>query len=123
VERTGCIRLDINALVDGVVVGLSDHSDIKMLCHLILAKLCKESTAVPAVIAKVQSIIDAIDKTLNAKIKADAVKQERDRHEEMLRSALGAVAALDNVDGIAGGVWRAFMDKIHSTPATAALIL
>ena len=121
VERTGCNCLDIYALVDSVVMGLSDHSDIKMLCHLILAKLCKESTAVPAIVTKLQSILDAVDNTLNAKIKADAVKQEKDRHEEMLRSALGAVAALNNVDGIGTGTWRTFMDNIAANPALATL--
>ena len=92
-----------------------------MLCHLILAKLCKESTAVPAIVTKLQSIVDAVDKTLNAKIKADAVKQEKDRHEEMLKSALGAVAALNNVDGIGTGTWRTFMDNIAANPALATL--
>ena len=70
---------------------------------------------------KLQSILDAVDNTLNAKIKADAVKQEKDRHEEMLRSALGAVAALNNVDGIGTGTWRTFMDNIAANPALATL--
>ena len=41
--------------------------------------------------------MDPLQKTINFKPKQDAVKQEVDRNEDMIRSALRAIAALNRI--------------------------
>jgi cullin-associated NEDD8-dissociated protein 1 len=43
------------------------------------------------------SLIEPIEKTISHKPKGDAVKQEIDRNEDMIRSALRAIAALSRI--------------------------
>lgn len=43
------------------------------------------------------SLVDPLQKTINFKPKQDAVKQEVDRNEDMIRSALRAIAALNRI--------------------------
>lgn len=43
------------------------------------------------------SLVDPLQKTINFKPKQDAVKQEVDRNEDMIRSALRAVASLNRI--------------------------
>jgi cullin-associated NEDD8-dissociated protein 1 len=72
--------------------GLRDHYDIKMLAHLMLIKL---SVLVPgAILQRLDKLMEAIRATIMAKVKADSVKQEFDKQEELKRSALRAVHGL-----------------------------
>ncbi|XP_031392996.1 cullin-associated NEDD8-dissociated protein 1 [Punica granatum] len=77
--------------------GLDDHYDVKMPCHLILSKLADKCPA--AVLAVLDSLVDPLQKTINFKPKQDAVKQEVDRNEDMIRSALRAIASLNRISG------------------------
>ncbi|CAH1444109.1 unnamed protein product [Lactuca virosa] len=77
--------------------GLDDHYDVKMPCHLILSKLADKCPS--AVLAVLDSLVDPLQKTVNFKPKQDAVKQEVDRNEDMIRSALRAVASLNRISG------------------------
>ncbi|XP_037491157.1 LOW QUALITY PROTEIN: cullin-associated NEDD8-dissociated protein 1 [Jatropha curcas] len=77
--------------------GLDDHYDVKMPCHLILSKLADKCPS--AVLAVLDSLVDPLQKTINFKPKQDAVKQEVDRNEDMIRSALRAIAALNRISG------------------------
>lgn len=77
--------------------GLEDHYDVKMPCHLILSKLSEKCPA--AVLAVLDSLVDPLQKTINFKPKQDAVKQEVDRNEDMIRSALRAIASLNHISG------------------------
>ncbi|KAL9273514.1 Cullin-associated NEDD8-dissociated protein 1-like protein, partial [Drosera capensis] len=77
--------------------GLEDHYDVKMPCHLILSKLSEKCPA--AVLAVLDSLVDPLQKTINFKPKQDAVKQEVDRNEDMIRSALRAIASLNRISG------------------------
>ena len=43
------------------------------------------------------SLVDPLQKTINFKPKQDAVKQEVDRNEDMIRSALRAIASLNRI--------------------------
>ncbi|KAG5024111.1 hypothetical protein JHK85_020453 [Glycine max] len=45
------------------------------------------------------SLVDPLQKTINFKPKQDAVKQEVDRNEDMIRSALRAIASLNRISG------------------------
>ncbi|XP_060971179.1 cullin-associated NEDD8-dissociated protein 1-like [Cannabis sativa] len=77
--------------------GLDDHYDVKMPCHLILSKLSEKCPS--AVLAVLDSLVDPLQKTINFKPKQDAVKQEVDRNEDMIRSALRAIASLNRISG------------------------
>ncbi|CAN6475376.1 unnamed protein product [Victoria cruziana] len=77
--------------------GLDDHYDVKMPCHLILSKLAEKCPS--AVLAVLDSLVDPLEKTISHKPKQDAVKQEVDRNEDMIRSALRAIASLNHISG------------------------
>ncbi|XWS18034.1 hypothetical protein CRYUN_Cryun32bG0007600 [Craigia yunnanensis] len=72
-----------------------DHYDVKMPCHLILSKLADKCQS--AVLAVLDSLVDPLQKTINFKPKQDAVKQEVDRNEDMIRSALRVIASLNRI--------------------------
>ncbi|CAN6910277.1 unnamed protein product [Brassica oleracea] len=78
--------------------GLEDHYDLKMLCHLILSLLADKCPS--AVLAVLDSLVEPLQKTINFKPKQDAVKQEHDRNEDMIRSALRAISSLDRISGV-----------------------
>ncbi|KAF9684918.1 hypothetical protein SADUNF_Sadunf03G0000300 [Salix dunnii] len=77
--------------------GLDDHYDVKMPCHLILTKLAHKCPS--AVLAVLDSLVEPLQKTINFKPKLDAVKQEVDRNEDMIRSALRAITSLNRISG------------------------
>ncbi|KAG5411613.1 hypothetical protein IGI04_007932 [Brassica rapa subsp. trilocularis] len=78
--------------------GLEDHYDLKMICHLILSLLADKCPS--AVLAVLDSLVEPLQKTINFKPKQDAVKQEHDRNEDMIRSALRAISSLDRISGV-----------------------
>ncbi|KAJ6416266.1 hypothetical protein OIU84_004968 [Salix udensis] len=77
--------------------GLDDHYDVKMPCHLILTKLADKCPS--AVLAVLDSLVEPLQKTIHFKPKLDAVKQEVDRNEDMIRSALRAITSLNRISG------------------------
>ncbi|XP_071701048.1 cullin-associated NEDD8-dissociated protein 1-like [Rutidosis leptorrhynchoides] len=77
--------------------GLDDHYDVKMPCHLILSKLADKCPS--AVLAVLDSLVDPLQKSVTFRPKQDAVKQEVDRNEDMIRSALRAIASLNRISG------------------------
>lgn len=80
-----------------LLAGLSDHYDVKMPCHLILSKLSEKCGS--AVLAVLDTLVEPLEKTVTNKTKQDAVKQEVDRNEDMIRSALRAVDSLNRISG------------------------
>ncbi|KAK9054826.1 hypothetical protein SSX86_025905 [Deinandra increscens subsp. villosa] len=84
-------------IVPYLTSGLDDHYDVKMPCHLILSKLADKCPS--AVLAVLDSLVEPLQKTVNFKPKHDAVKQEVDRNEDMIRSALRAIASLNRISG------------------------
>eukprot|EP00898_Chlorokybus_atmophyticus_P001722 jgi/Chlat1/2550/Chrsp175S02405 len=111
-------RIDTSEFISHLLSGLSDHYDVKMPCHLVLSKLAV--IAGPAVLAVLDDIVEPLDKTLNTKTKADAVKQEVDRNEDMLRSALRAVDALCQIRGVENCVrFKNFVATLKKGPLAA----
>ncbi|KAK8461639.1 hypothetical protein SEVIR_1G073800v4 [Setaria viridis] len=105
-------------IVPFLLSGLGDHYDVKMPCHLILSKLADKCPS--AVLAVLDSIVEPIEKTINHKPKGDAVKQEVDRNEDMIRSALRAISSLSRISGSDYSIrFKNLMNKIVSTPALA----
>ncbi|KAG2656249.1 hypothetical protein PVAP13_1KG070300 [Panicum virgatum] len=105
-------------IVPFLLSGLGDHYDVKMPCHLILSKLADKCPS--AVLAVLDSIVEPIEKTISHKPKGDAVKQEVDRNEDMIRSALRAISSLSRISGSDYSMrFKNLMNKIVSTPALA----
>ncbi|KAJ3680666.1 hypothetical protein LUZ60_016944 [Juncus effusus] len=99
-----------------LISGLSDHYDVKMPCHLILSKLADKCPS--AVLAVLDSLVEPIEKTINHRPKTDAVKQEVDRNEDMIRSALRAIASISRVSGSDCSMkFKMLMNHITSTPS------
>ena len=71
-----------------------------------------------AVLQKLDQLVEPLKLTCTAKVKANSVKQEYEKQDEMKRSAMRAVAALLN---ISGADKHEFTTKIKSTPELANL--
>jgi len=98
-DAPGCrASLDTPTFLQHLQSGLGDHPDVKAPCHLMVAKLAAADPAGCA--AGAERLCEPLEKTLTARLKSDAVKQEVDRHEDMLRSCLRAVDALAQLPGI-----------------------
>ncbi|TVU32738.1 hypothetical protein EJB05_24494 [Eragrostis curvula] len=105
-------------IVPFLLSGLGDHYDVKMPCHLILSKLADKCPS--AVLAVLDSLVEPIEKTITHKPKGDAVKQEVDRNEDMIRSALRAIASLSRISGSDYSIrFKNLMNKISSTSTLA----
>eukprot|EP01101_Sappina_pedata_P010265 TRINITY_DN6421_c0_g1_i1.p1 TRINITY_DN6421_c0_g1~~TRINITY_DN6421_c0_g1_i1.p1 ORF type:complete len:1230 (+),score=583.62 TRINITY_DN6421_c0_g1_i1:92-3691(+) len=112
-------KIDVPVFLQALVDGLKDVFDIRMLSHLMLAKLAVASPA--AVIESLDSITEPLKTTITTKLKESAVKQEVDSNEEMIKSALRAVHSINkhapNVELIAK--WEEFMNGVIGLPDIA----
>ncbi|BDA42511.1 Cullin-associated NEDD8-dissociated protein 1 [Coccomyxa sp. Obi] len=91
-------RLDFQAFILHLESGLKDHYDVKLPCHLLLAKLA--AAAPGQLLSALDRLVEPLEKTLTMRLKTDAVKQEVDRNEDMIRSALRAVDAITRIPGV-----------------------
>eukprot|EP00963_Diacronema_lutheri_P002834 scaffold221_cov351-Pavlova_lutheri.AAC.4 len=90
--------VDVGSFVTCLKEGIADHYDVKVPCHLLLAKLAE--THGQSVLHVVDDLVANLEKTLRTRLKSDAVKQEVDRHEDLLRSALKAIHAISKIPNI-----------------------
>jgi cullin-associated NEDD8-dissociated protein 1 len=98
-----CIdKLDIGALTSHLVSGLGDIHDIQLLCHLILIRIAQHAPA--PLLTGLDQLIEPLKKTINTKVNQTAVKQQIDRNEELIRSALRAIAAVSRIPDIDSNV-------------------
>jgi len=107
--------LDVPVFLQHLLDGLKDVNDIKMQCHLMLGKLAALAPA--AVLETLEALIDPLKATISTKPKDNAMKQDLDSHEEMIRSALRAVNAIarsiPNLELVAK--WEDFMKNVVLT--------
>ena len=104
-----------NDVMTALISGLGDHYDVKMLAHAALRKLSDgvAPNSVDAVLANLVSICEPLEKTLTARMKRDAVQQEIDRNDDMLRSALRAVSSINgHAASKSVASWKAFNDDV-----------
>ncbi|XP_043248017.1 cullin-associated NEDD8-dissociated protein 1 isoform X1 [Colletes gigas] len=85
-------RLDVFNFLNHVENGLRDHYDIKMLTYLMTARLAQLCPT--AVLQRLERLVEPLKSTCTMKVKANSVKQEYEKQDELKRSALRAVAAL-----------------------------
>ncbi|KAF8933135.1 Cullin-associated NEDD8-dissociated protein 1 [Dissophora ornata] len=88
-------KVEIFAFIDRILVGLVDQPDIKMLCHLTLVRLSIVSPT--AVAQRLDDMVEPLHATLTFKLKPTAVKQELEKNQELVRSALRAIAFLSRL--------------------------
>merc|ERR1712083_1208639 len=100
--------------------GLKDHYDIKMLTYLMVARVAQLCPG--AVLTKLDKLVEPLKLTVTTKVKANAVKQEYEKQDELKRSAMRAVAALMHVPGAdKHPQLNEFITQIKSTPELANL--
>ena len=85
-------RIDIFEFLKHVEDGLNDHYDIKMLTYLMLIRLSHLCPS--AVLQHLDRIVEPLRVTCTTKVKANSVKQEFEKQDELKRSAMRAVVAL-----------------------------
>jgi cullin-associated NEDD8-dissociated protein 1 len=111
-------RLDIFEYLNYLENGLRDHYDIKMLTYLMVSRMAQivpsavlQSNAftfvykLPTIIMKkiyiyflgLDKIVEPLKQTCMLKIKANSVKQEFEKMEELKRSAMRAVVNLQTI--------------------------
>lgn len=113
-------RLDIFEFLSHVEDGLKDHYDIKMLTFLMLVRL--SSLCPNAILQRVDILVEPLRATLQTKVKANSVKQEFEKQDELKRSALRAVAALLSIpDSDKSPLLSEFLAQIKSSPELSAM--
>jgi len=94
-----CIdRLDVSTFIKFLVEGLNDVYDIKLLCFLMLSRLAQHAGT--ALVTSLDSLVEPLRKTLATKVRDTAVKQQVDRNDELIRSALVAIAGISRLDDV-----------------------
>jgi hypothetical protein len=73
------------------------HLNFQMLTYLMVARVAQLCPG--AVLTKLDKLVEPLKMTVTTKVKANAVKQEYEKHDELKRSAMRAVAALMQIPG------------------------
>jgi hypothetical protein len=90
--------MDAPKFIKHLVQALTDENDIRMLAHLIIARLAAVAGA--SLLEGLDQLVEPLRTTLLTKPKESAVKQEQDVVAELVRSAMRAVRAVAALDGI-----------------------
>ncbi|XP_022915623.1 cullin-associated NEDD8-dissociated protein 1 [Onthophagus taurus] len=85
-------RIDIFEFLNHVEGGLKDHYDIKMLTYLMAARLSQICPG--AVLQRLDRLVEPLRMTCTMKVKANSVKQEYEKQDELKRSAMRAASSL-----------------------------
>lgn len=113
-------RLDIFEFLSHVEDGLKDHYDIKMLTFLLLVRLSHLRPT--ALLQRIDKLIEPLRATLHSKVKANSVKQEFEKQDELKRSAMRAISALLTIpDSDKCPQLVEFVSQIKSNADTAQL--
>jgi len=89
--------LQLPLFISHLADGLKDEHDIKMLCHSVLYKLASGGANAVVVVGTLDELVEPLRVTVNAKLKDNAVKQQIERHDELVRSAMRAIRALEKM--------------------------
>lgn len=108
-------RLDIFEFLNHVESGLKDHYDIKMLTYLMVSRLAQLCPT--AVLQRLERLVEPLRNTCTQKVKANSVKQEYEKQDELKRSAMRAVSALLTItDADKNPHLNEFVSQIKGTP-------
>jgi len=99
---------------------MGDHYDIKMLTYLMVSRVSQLCPG--AVLQRLVELVEPLKLTCTTKVKANSVKQEYEKQDELKRSAMRAIAALLLVPGAdKHPQLTEFITQIKSTPDLAVL--
>ncbi|KAJ3191342.1 Cullin-associated NEDD8-dissociated protein 1, partial [Irineochytrium annulatum] len=99
--ETSLAGIDVFSFLDHVVNGLTDASqDIKTLCHLMLQRLAVLSPTV--LVARLDVTIAPLKEIINTKPKGNAVKQEIEKLNDLVRSGVRTALILARLTGSSG---------------------
>jgi hypothetical protein len=89
-------RIEMSSFLDRVIVGLADSAqEIKLLNHLIMQRI--SSLAPTALLSRLDEVAVPLKVSVDAKPKANAVKQEIEKITDLVRSSVRTVAILSKV--------------------------
>lgn len=91
-------KLDISEYVSHLVSALTDEYDIQMLSHLILIRLSKKAST--ALLGSLEQLVEPLRLCVTSKAKDEAVAQQVERNNELIRSCLRAVHAINKLPDI-----------------------
>ncbi|EFA82933.1 HEAT repeat-containing protein [Heterostelium album PN500] len=87
---------DFSPFIESLAGGLKDtQHDIKLLCHLLIIRLAAVNGQ--ALLEGLVQLVEPLKATLLAKVTDVAVKQQVERNEECIRSALRVIAAIHRI--------------------------
>eukprot|EP01006_Ploeotia_vitrea_P018663 TRINITY_DN5030_c0_g1_i1.p1 TRINITY_DN5030_c0_g1~~TRINITY_DN5030_c0_g1_i1.p1 ORF type:complete len:1256 (+),score=241.90 TRINITY_DN5030_c0_g1_i1:44-3811(+) len=91
---------DYATFIAHVLFGIKDeNTDIRMLSHLMLTKLSRIANALLPLLGALDQISETLTATVTKKLKTNAVQQDKDRHEDLIRSCLRAIDSLTKIPG------------------------
>ncbi|CAG8713860.1 14860_t:CDS:10, partial [Acaulospora morrowiae] len=88
-------KLEIYSFLSRVIDGLADQHDIAILSHTMLIRLAQ--VAPTAVTQRLDETVEPLKGTLTYRMKDNAVKSEIDKNNELCRSAVRTVVALNRL--------------------------
>jgi len=88
-------KIEIFGFLDRVLAGLADTHDIKVISHLMISRLA--GVAPTAISQKLDDTVGPFRETINFKVKTTAVKQEIEKNQELVRSAMRAISILSKL--------------------------
>lgn len=108
--------IHLAGLLEHVVIGLRDQTDVRSIAQLILMGAASRENAAQMVNV-IDSIVDALEATLNERLKENTVRQEVERYEESIHGALRAIRAMEAVPEIAASVsFQSMLNGVVRTP-------
>ena len=107
-------------LLQALVSALDDAYEIKVFAHITLERLT--STRPADVAAALPALCAPLAKTFAARLKSDAVKQEVDRHEDMLRGAARCIAKAELIKDLSCAEFTEMLAKLEKDAKIAPRI-
>ncbi|KAI9310911.1 armadillo-type protein [Dichotomocladium elegans] len=108
-------RIEIHGFLDRVRAGLEDQHDIKMLTYLMISRLVR--VAPTAVQQRLDDFVDPLKATLDTKMRSNAVKQEVEKNQELVRATLRCMVSLNALsDAGMSPRFDGFMKALQSGP-------
>lgn len=105
--------MDLERVFEIVVRGLGDVNEIRTLCFLVIIFL---ASAVPSETAtRLDAITEMLQKIMGTKLKESAVKQDKERDDEVKKSTLRCVASLMPLANDSTPGFNLFLDEIKNT--------
>eukprot|EP00298_Acanthocystis_sp_HF-20_P014341 c20735_g3_i1.p1 GENE.c20735_g3_i1~~c20735_g3_i1.p1 ORF type:complete len:1246 (-),score=552.88 c20735_g3_i1:2007-5744(-) len=109
--------LDLTSLVGHLIAGLDDDHDIKILTINLLLKVTSTSSSLPVIEEALDQLSVPLQKVVTSKPKQNAVAQEVERNQDLVRSGTRLVFALNKgYKEDSNAKFESLLSTIQSTP-------